>query len=517
MLLVAIALVAAPATASAESGEPPGARTVTTTLRPGWTMIAWLGPDATVAELFDDIPALERVSLWDAAGRRYESWPRGRVPRDGERRLTAGAGVWLRLGGDAAVEWTRSAATGGVLLSLSAGRNLVGWLGPDGAAVGAVLARFGETLVRASRWDTQSQRYLHYRPGDPPAQNTLVELERGDGLWVELTDGARWWQGGEADVEFEAPESVPAAELARIRADLAPVLAFFAERYGIEPPDFTVAFVPELLTRLGPSVAAASPGKILIHAPSVDHVGAGALAHEYFHVLQVHLARGGPAVGSSPAWMTEGSATYAADLYLREEVRDTDAEALHRGRWRTSLGLEHMLQGYEAPEPFYAEASPTYTLGALAVEWLSGHAALSGDGGSLLSDTAWTRQLADEGAHVEYYRLLSSATEWGEALEGAFGLAPRDFYERFESYLSAVTQAILPHLGDGVDEPVVTSSPGVPAARASEFREHLRRLGSLLADHLGTRTADYTLHVAADDASASAAVGEVSREICFHR
>ena len=194
LLLVAIALAGAPARASAESGAPPEGQTITTTLRPGWTMIAWLGPDATVAELFDAIPALERVSIWDAAGQHYASWPRSRVPRDGERRLTAGAGAWLRLGGDAAVEWTRPAASGGALLSLSAGANLVGWLGDDGTVVGAALARFGDALVRASRWDTESQRYLHYRPGAPPARtrSSISITGRGSGSsWPVEPGGGR--------------------------------------------------------------------------------------------------------------------------------------------------------------------------------------------------------------------------------------------------------------------------------------------------------------------------------------
>ena len=517
LLGAAIVLAAAPATASAESAARSEAQTITTTLLPGWTMVAWLGPDATVAELFDGIPALERVSMWDASTQHYDSWPRSRVPRDGQRRLTAGIGVWLRLGGAAPVEWTRPAATGGVLHHLSAGRNLVGWFGDDGAVVGAALARFGDALVRASRWDTESQRYLHYRPGALPAANTLVALDYGDGLWVELTGGARWWQSGAADVDFEPPESLSPTQRARIRADLASVLTFFAERYGIEPPEFSVAFVPELLSPAGPSPAGALPTKILIHTPSLDRVGAGTLAHEYFHVLQSHLGQGGTAVGYSPAWMTEGSAEYAAGLYMREAVGGIDAEALHRGRWRTTFGLEGTLDEFEPPDAFYAESGRTYSLGALAVEWLSGHAASLRDDGFLLSDTAWTRRLADEGAHVEYYRLLAPATDWGEALEGAFGLTPGDFYEQFESYLAAVDQAILPHLFDDIDRPVVTSSPGVPAARVSEFRDHLARLGSLLADRFGTRAADYTLIVAGDDGSASAAAGSVYERTCFSR
>ena len=139
-VLALAAALAAPRAADAE--EPPDAEAaspVTTPLRPGWNMAAWLGEDAPVQALFDAVPEIEYAIAWDAeAQRERRARPRS-ILRDGLTRLTTGMGLWLLVGGDAPVEWTREASEGSVLLELRAGRNRVGWTGRDGAPAAEAL------------------------------------------------------------------------------------------------------------------------------------------------------------------------------------------------------------------------------------------------------------------------------------------------------------------------------------------------------------------------------------------
>ncbi|MYH40340.1 MAG: hypothetical protein F4150_00820 [Chloroflexi bacterium] len=106
LLLAAGALAARPQPAAAESGEAAGEAAAATTLHPGWNMVAWLGPGAEATELFDAIPELEIAFAWDGPSQRYRRLSRESAPRSGLTWLTPGMGLWLRLGGDAAVEWT---------------------------------------------------------------------------------------------------------------------------------------------------------------------------------------------------------------------------------------------------------------------------------------------------------------------------------------------------------------------------------------------------------------------------
>ena len=108
-LLAALALLAlgvgvTPGHAVAASG----AGTITTVLYPGWNMVGWVGPSTPTSELFDAIPALRQVSAWDAEAQDYQHAVRNRY--DELPTLTPGVGLWLRLRGNSAVEWTRAAS-----------------------------------------------------------------------------------------------------------------------------------------------------------------------------------------------------------------------------------------------------------------------------------------------------------------------------------------------------------------------------------------------------------------------
>ncbi len=236
VLVVGAALAGTPARASAESGEAAGAETVTTVLQPGWNMVGWLGPEAPVTDLFEAIPALELVSAWDAAEQRYRRRGRNSIPRYALEVVAPGMGLWLKLGGDLPFQWTRPASATSVLLSLQAGRNLVGWAGRDETAIDEATSRFGDSLVRTWQWDAKTQAYKQYRPGAERSSSAIAELDHGDGLFVELTADARWWQPGRAPAPVVFLGDVPEERHAEIRGWLDDTRAVFAERWGVQAP-----------------------------------------------------------------------------------------------------------------------------------------------------------------------------------------------------------------------------------------------------------------------------------------
>lgn len=444
LLVLGAWLASAPASASAEDAEAdvasePEDGAFTTLLQPGWNMAAWLGPEAPVSAVFDAIPGLERVYAWHNEEERYRrAFPTSVTP-DALRRVDPGMGLWLRVGGDSPVEWTRTPPERGVLLSLSAGWNLVGWGGGDGEPFAESIERFGDAVVEARRWNASTRRYERYRPGADDTANTLRELNRGDAFWINLNEDARWWQSGLVGTTFELGDELTEEEQAGLREDVTSVVTFFAERYGIEPPPFLVEYEPTLEIFAG-----ARGGHILLGKAVPGYpLRAVTLAHEYFHVLQSHFA------GStrSPAWMTEGTATYAGGIYRRDNWR-VSGEQLRNARWRHSADVTVPLDEIELRRLFYAGEAPVYSLAAIAVEWLEGRLAPGGlEAESAPLEVGWPDSFTDTAAYIEYYRLLPSAEEWEDAFAEAFGITVDDFYEAFEGYreaLYATAAAVLP-------------------------------------------------------------------------
>ena len=420
-----VALVLGAGWASASEHE---AGTLTTQLQPGWNMAGWLGPDAPVSELFEAVPALERVYAWDSAHERYQRALPNTTPRHGLRRLKTGMGLWLRVGGDSAVEWTRPVSEGHVLLSLPAGRHLVGWTGRDGEAFADSAGRFGDALIEASRWNAETQQYDRYRSDAEDSANTLRELSRGDALWLDLAGDVRWWQSGLAGTTFEFRDHVSEARQASLRADMASVLAFVAERYGITPPQFAVRVEPSFT-----DYANANGQRIALSSAAAMYAGGDVLAHEYVHILQGPLGRLGP-----PGWMTEGTATYVSGLFQRA-LGLTTGEALRRARWRSASTVSEPLSGLERIRLFYVDGWPTYNLGALAMEWLEGRAVTAANEAEFAPlEAGWPDSLTDAGTYMRFYQVLPSSESWQKAFETAFGITVDDFYEAFAEYRSAL-------------------------------------------------------------------------------
>ena len=491
-LVLCAALAPARAGATEESAEPADDGTITTVLQPGWNMVGWLGADMDASEIFDQVPNLERVSAWDAENQRYQRRTRTSVGLHGLRELTPGRGLWLYVGGAATVEWTRPSSEDSVLHELHAGRNLVAWAGRDGTPIEDAVVRFGDTFVRASLWDASTKRYLHYRPGRE-STNPLRELNHGDALWVDLTEDARWWQSGAAPPPVTFLGEFTEERRTEIREWVDGTRRLFAERWGVEAP-FT--------TYVGDREAVAPTYQRVRGSNSVTPCGnysnsviflvdgcvnGGAHAHEYFHALQYHLI--GRPYKRLPGWMLEGSASYALILYRGTvSTAQTGDERIQEARHQDAVFLRrHKVLTLPELDDYSATVKPGnfgFTLGFLAVAWLA--------------------ERAGEQAIIDFFVRLGDEPGWREAFKGAFGLNVDDFYEQFAAYRAEVA-APLPHVKDDSNEPALVFVGDVPADTREAVREEFERVQAFVAEELGGGTADYTMLVAADKASAETA------------
>ena len=504
---VGVGLWSARGTASAQT---PAASTITTQLQPGWNMVGWMGPDTTTRELFDTIPELNLIVAWDGEAQRHRWAWRPAIRSRGLQEITRGRGLALHIGGASAVEWTRPAAEGVVLLRLHAGHNLVTWGGPDGTPIEEALDWLGDAVMSASRWNADARESERYRRGASVAANTLRTLNHGDALWVRLAEDASWWQSGAAGTEFVFEEPLHPETEAALRAEIARVLAFFYEDYGLEPVDLLVTIVRELSTGASAWVGEITVGRQTYDTPQPDFP----IAHEYFHVLQFHWAETLTNFFELPNWLIEGTATYVADVYDGERLEITGDELralwwrLARGRGADSLPLDHWLFDHGTQGDYRAIAG--YYVGALATDWLVRRAAAWSTRGRFNPlDPPELVARPDHDAHFEFFRLLPEAASWEDAFEAAFGITPDDFYEAFAEYRTALGAQYLPHLADDRDEPLLLFLGELPSGAKALARDQFKRSQEFFQDRLGSGPADYTVFVAADHRSAEATYGTV--------
>ena len=499
-LMVAAVAAGLASTHDGASAQAPATDTITTELRPGWNLVGWMGPDTTPADLFRNVRGLQVVAAWDADAGRYAWVRRGGTAAPALEQVSRGQGLFLWLSGTRAVQWTRPASVEGMLLTLPPGESMVGWAGLDGTPIAEAVGRFGDALVGASRWNAETQSYERYEPGsDEPADGSPL-LNHGDALWVELSEERRWWQSGTARTRFVFGKRVADEKKSELRDEMEQVVAYFAERYGIEPPEFMVNVVPEL-PNANASLRLIRLGDLIENQSYLPF----ALAHEYFHILQFDWAPGSLNRAAPPLWLVEGTARFAEDLYGRGRQGEAD-DRLRTAWWRQSLSVGVPLRTLESWDRFRNVGGPAYELGAFATDWLVRRtAAVSAsvpfdayapDG--LIAGPEWD-------AHMEYYRLLRSAFSWQAAFKDAFGISVADFYAAFEEYREAFGTARLPHLADDENAPIIVIEGEIPAGAAARIRAEFEDVLALFRDRFAGEPADYTVFAAADAASAEAA------------
>ena len=392
-------------------GEPTRSPTL---LQPGWNVTAWIGPNAPVEEIFEQIPSLRAVYAWDGESQRFRSaFPD--IPVSDLAWLTTGQALYLWLDGDAPFTWERLASTGDVWRGLETGFNFVAWAGRDGTPIDRSLTPFDDDLTRLWRWDAET--------GWQETQSTGT-LNQGDALWLELTADARWWQIGSAPGPVALVGQFTEAERADILGWAEKPRTLFAERWNVDAPFMLIASANlesahatyVRVRNLEPNTAPcdAGGGVIFLTGPCIQVV---AQAHEYFHEIQWHL--GGVEGHHALYWMTEGAADYAASVYIALASDRTVAEQIADDvrSWEDRVRAYDLplLSDLEDYEPFHALPEGVgYQLGSVAVDWLVRH--------------------SSEMALLEYYQALGDGIEAPDAFERAFGIALDDFYAQFETY-----------------------------------------------------------------------------------
>jgi hypothetical protein len=447
-------------------------------------MMGWVGPTTPAADLFEELPELRQVLAWDPGTQRYQ----------GVTALKTGQGLWLEFGGDGPAQVTVPVSDGSVLLSLDTGRNLVGWAGADGTAIEEAVGRFGDGLLYAYRWDARGQRFDLYAPGGGDF-NTITELSRGDALWLVLAEETRWWQSGTGRTLFSFGEGVSAGREVEVRSALANVIGFFAEQYGIEPPEFTLSTGEESPTstvtffvRRPQATETEVYSQLSVDTHTSNEDLEVDLAQKYFHVLQANLAR----KPDMPSWMTAGAATYAGAVY-GASLLARDGATIRQSWHYDSARFIGRLKSIEVGAASSVHFRRTYDLGAMAVDWLSGHAARrSGTAaGSPPGKPIPLREQGEHDAFIQYYRLLASSETWQDAFETAFKISPEDFYKQFELYR------------EDLAGPVIVTFGNIPAATYAAYAAELNNTYTFFIETLGVRPFPYFLYLA-DEASGRA-------------
>ena len=410
-------------------------RMATTTLRPGWNLAGWTAEENDAGALFEAIPALEAVSAWDAGTQSFARAARDEPAGVGDLTTIApGMGLWLRLGGEEPVPWTRPVAPAGGFVSLRAGWNLVAWAGRDGAAPEDAFAFLREDLLAAAAWEAAAGEFRRHYPDAPPEVNTLQRLELGEALWLKVGVARRWLQPGSTAPAVEFVGEVAPETRAGIVPRIDDVLAFFGERTGI--------FVPGITFSIGnhPGVCANyGLGFRTIRLSEGCVVG---IAHEYAHAVQFRA--GG---GNNATWLVEGVAERWSAQYYDHAGSDTYEDHVRDVAIRGARFAQAPLEEMESHAGFQAEGA-RYGLAHLAVDWL---ASIAGGDDAL----------------VGYFDARTWAEDWQVTFERVFGIGVDDYYESFKAHRAEVAP---PH---PAVRGVVLEPDGAPLVGAAVHARHV--------------------------------------------
>ena len=385
-------------------------------------------------------------------------------------------GLWLRLDGSSAVEWTRPAEDEGVVLRLSAGINIVGVV--DSGAVD----RLESATSVAWRWDAVRQRYAPHRFGDDA-------LQLGDALRLEVSEPFQWWQPGSAEPPFVFHGDVPHETRANIIAAYRHAQRFFAERFAVVDEGRTWHIAADKQTFDTARLALFDEG------PAGGGCGRGEWADGAgIELLELRCAYPFPQpwlenhfVGAmrypdgverrgarEPAWLILGQAHYL------QASHQSDAGWVHYDRVRSGhiaaiADTSLPLRSFES-EPWKLDVSRWAPdgIGFLAVEWLTAQA----------GDLALT----------EYFRLYWSSTDWRDAFETAFAMTLEDFYTAFETYRATLAR-VLPHEEDEIVGPVLAFRGGVPDSYAADTRSKFEAFKTFFEERFAAEPQELTVYV----------------------
>ncbi len=409
-------------------------RMATTTLRPGWNLAGWTAEETDAGALLEAMPALEAVYAWDAGTRSFARAARDHPEGAGDLTTIApGMGLWLHLGGEEPVPWTRPVAPAGGFISLRPGWNLVAWAGRDGAAPEDAFAFLREDLLAAAAWEAAAGEFRQHYPDAPPEVNTLQRLELGEALWLNVGVARRWLQPGATAPAVEFVGEVAPETRAGIVPRMDDVLAYFAERTGI--------FIPGITISVGEHPVCAGYGSSFRTIRLSEGCVVG-IAHEYAHAVQ--FTAGG---GSYATWMVEGVAERWSAQYYDHAGSDTYEAHVRDVAIRGARFAQAPLEELESLAAFQAEGG-RYGLVHLAVDWL---ASIAGGDDALFG----------------YFAARTNEEDWQVTFERVFGIGVDDYYESFKAHRAEVAPR---HPGV---RGVVLEPDGAPLVGATVHARHV--------------------------------------------
>ena len=257
---------------------------------------------------------------------------------------------------------------------------------------------------------------------------------------------------------------IPEGEKTELKEEMEDVRSWFYERYGVLADDFTVLVgtSSDVLDPIAREAAnfdlagtVAPPGyqgpgselptpfvatvngttaMVLIYERNPFSSLKNAIAHEYFHILQIELSQD-PSEEIEPYWLVEGSALYADHAY-----------SLTKATRRPFLGDRY------TP---YEDVSIAINLQeAMKVDELTRLADFLSFRGSCDPNPIYTYALSflglvfiveqtNEEAYVKYWKLLGENQTQENAFKIAFGMDLDDFYKRFEAWLPSQLQTYI--------------------------------------------------------------------------
>ena len=494
LVLLALGAGATPEHASATTGAGGtyDDHTITTVLYPGWNLVGWVGPDTPTSELFEAIPALWQVWAWDAESQAYVHGKHDSY--DDLPSLSRGMGLWLRIGGGSAVEWSRKVGPDAFAVRLHTGSNLVA-IAADGGVTSV-----SRVATAAYRWNSEAQRFAAYRFGD-------AELRRGDALWLEVGAAVNWWQTGTSDHAVLFLGDVPVDAREAILGQYERVKDFFVERFGIVTPGPLQYIAPDDEPLRGVYVPEvrhftfASTGGGLCTERSSSGVTKRVLACTYPNTSSRRFGHGFSLVPEfaqnlhfqlpsemasashlpalpTPHWLAAGATLYAETAYVEaSEPSDRSWRADSRVHARRVAAALSDLETVEAPAGWIPLSRDETRLAFFAVERLLG--------------------IAGEPALFEYFRQLRHAADWRDTFARVFGIAIEDFYPAFEAHRAEAFPP-LPHLVDDLREPVLVILDGVPTERGEAIREEFATIRRFFANRFEVEATEFTIFVAPD-------------------
>lgn len=256
-----------------------------------------------------------------------------------------------------------------------------------------------------------------------------------------------------------------------IRDETLSVVAYFADRYRLLEPGFElhVGADAESLTQARRDVLGIPNPSPLVCGEAVNervfifdwcatatHDLTSPLAHEYFHVLQAHLAAGASGPIAVADWLLEGTAEYMAIEY-----------GISKGHF-SRTDVEDALLAAVTSEPFNlrdAEAN-------ISQFDLTGYEVAAFATGRLVGQTS-ERQILD------FFQTLPRTRDWRAAFSQAFGMETNVFYADFAS----LVEAHRPRFVDVVMRVLGPDGNHLPSTHATAYGSGVRQgQGTTVAD-----------------------------------